>query len=101
LDWTGAFYYETQNNYNSSTTPCAYAKTSFVQANGNVLNVIRANSSACGGTQYALSTMIDYRPLKRVDLYAGLMFSNVYGGLANGFLATQNIAPTAGMRVKF
>jgi hypothetical protein len=101
LDVSGAFYYENQNNYNSSTTPCAYAKTSFVQANGNVLNVIRENNNACAGTQYAISTMIDYRPLKRVDLYAGVMFSNVYGGLANGFLATQNIAPTAGLRVKF
>src|SRR5580693_2750923 len=101
LDVTGAFYYENQNNFNSSTTPCAYAKTSFVQSNGNVLNVIRENNSACAGTQYAISAMIDYRPLKRVDLYAGVMFSNVYGGLANGFLATQNIAPTAGLRVKF
>ncbi len=101
LDVAGAFYYENQNNYNSSTTPCAYAKTSFVQANGNVVNVIRENSNACAGTQYALSAMIDYRPLKRVDLYAGVMLSNVYGGLANGFLATQNIAPTAGLRVKF
>src|ERR1700729_426213 len=101
LDVTGAFYYENQNNYNSSTTGCAYAKTSFVQASGNVLNVIRENNSACAGTQYAISAMIDYRPLKRVDLYAGVMFSNVYGGLANGFLATQNIAPTAGLRVKF
>ena len=101
LDVTAAFYYENQNNYNSSTTPCAYAKTSFVQSNGNVLNVIRENNSACAGTQYAISAMIDYRPLKRVDLYAGVMFSNVYGGLANGFLATQNIAPTAGLRVKF
>ena len=101
LDVIGAFYYENQNNYNSSTTPCAYANTSFVQPSGNVLNVIRVSNSACAGTQYAISAMIDYRPLKRVDLYAGVMFSNVYGGLANGFLATQNIAPTAGLRVKF
>ncbi|HZZ22118.1 MAG TPA: hypothetical protein VFE60_05875 [Roseiarcus sp.] len=101
LDVSGAFYYESQNNYNSSTTPCAYAKTSFVEPSGNVLNVIRENNNACAGTQYAISAMIDYRPLKRVDLYAGVMFSNVYGGLANGFLATQNIAPTAGLRVKF
>ncbi len=98
---TGAFYYENQNNYNSSATPCASSKTSFVQSSGNVLNVIRENSNACAGTQYALSARIDYRPFKRVDLYAGVMFSNVYGGLANGFLATQNIAPTAGLRVKF
>jgi predicted porin len=101
LDVTGAFYYENQNNYNSSTTPCVYAKTSFVQSNGNVLNVIRESSSACAGTQDAISFMFDYRPVKRVDLYAGIMVSNVYGGLANGYLATQNIAPTAGLRVKF
>ena len=101
LDVAGAFYYENQNDYNSSTKACAYAKTSFLQANGNLLNVIRANSNACAGTQYALSARIDYRPLKRVDVYAGVMFSNVYGGLANGFLSTRNIAPTAGLRVKF
>jgi predicted porin len=101
LDVSGAFYWETQNNYNSSTTPCAYVKTSFVQPNGNVINVLRENNSACAGTQDAISAMIDYRPLKRVDLYAGVMVSNVYGGLANGYLATQNIAPTAGLRVKF
>jgi predicted porin len=101
LDVSGAFYYEIQNNYNSSTTPCAAANTKFVQADGNVINVIRVNNSACSGTQDAISFMIDYRPLKRVDLYAGIMVSNVYAGLANGYLATQNIAPTAGLRIKF
>jgi hypothetical protein len=29
------------------------------------------------------------------------MISNVYAGLANGFPATQNISPTAGIRIKF
>jgi predicted porin len=101
LDVTGAFYYLDQNNYNSSTTPCAAANTKFVQPNGNVLNVIRVNNKACAGTQDAFSFLIDYRPVKRVDLYAGVMISNVYAGLANGFLATQNIGPTAGMRIKF
>jgi predicted porin len=101
LDVIGAFYYENQNNYNSSTTPCAAAKTSIVQPNGNVLNVVRVNNKACAGTEDAISFMIDYRPLKRVDLYAGVMISNVYAGLANGFQATQNIGPTAGLRIKF
>jgi hypothetical protein len=27
--------------------------------------------------------------------------SNVYGGLANGYLAAQNIDPTVGVRIKF
>jgi hypothetical protein len=29
------------------------------------------------------------------------MVSNVYGGLANGFLNAQNIDPAAGIRVRF
>jgi predicted porin len=101
LDVIGAFYYENQNNYNSSTTPCAAVPTTFVQPNGVPINVIRVNNTACAGTQDAISFEVDYRPLKRVDLYAGLMVSNVYAGLANGYLATQNIAPTAGLRIKF
>ena len=45
--------------------------------------------------------MIDYRPLKRVDLYAGLMYSHVSGGLATGYLDNDNFAPTVGIRVRF
>ena len=101
LDVIGAFYYEIQNNYNSSTTPCAAVPTTFVQANGSTSTVIRVNNTACYGTQDAISFMVDYRPLKRVDLYAGVMISNVYAGLANGFQQVQNIAPTAGLRIKF
>ena len=101
IDVAGAFYYLEQNNFNSSTTPCAAANTTFVQPNGNRLVVSRLNSGNCAGSQDAVSFLIDYRPVKRVDLYAGVMISNVYAGLANGFQATQNIAPTAGLRVKF
>jgi hypothetical protein len=72
-----------------------------VQPDGNKLTVNRISSNKCAGTQDAFSALIDYRPLRRVDLYAGLMVSNVYGGFANGFQATQNIAPTAGLRIKF
>jgi hypothetical protein len=31
------------------------------------------------------SLLVDYRPVKRVDLYAGVALSNVYVGLASGF----------------
>ena len=101
IDVAAAYYYLEQNNYNSSTTPCGSAATSFVQPNGRTLTVSRVNSGSCSGSQDAISFMVDYRPVKRVDLYAGVMISNVYAGLANGYQATQNIAPTAGLRVKF
>jgi predicted porin len=101
LDVVGAFYFLQQNNYNSSTTPCANANTTFVEPNGYKFTVTRLNSSSCAGSEDFISFLIDYRPVKRVDLYAGVMISNVYGGLASGFQETQNIAPTAGLRIKF
>ncbi len=101
IDVAAAYYYLEQNNYNSSTTPCAYKNATFTPPNGNTFVVSRINSGACAGSQDALSFLIDYRPVKRVDLYAGVMISNVYGGIANGYPVTQEIAPTAGLRVKF
>jgi hypothetical protein len=45
--------------------------------------------------------LIDYKPIKRVDVYAGVMISNVWGGLAYGHLYTQNVDPTVGLRIRF
>jgi hypothetical protein len=39
--------------------------------------------------------------IKRVDVYGGVMVSNVWGGLANGHLYTQNVDPTVGLRIRF
>jgi predicted porin len=99
LDVTGAFYYLDQTNFN--TTACAGTLFTTVAPNGNKIAVGRINSGNCAGSETFYSALIDYRPVKRVDLYAGLMVSNVYGGLASGFPATQDISPTAGIRIKF
>ncbi|HZZ24222.1 MAG TPA: hypothetical protein VFE60_17280 [Roseiarcus sp.] len=99
LDVTGAFYYLDQTNFN--TTACAGTLFTTVQPNGNKIAVGRINSGNCAGSETFWSALIDYRPFKRVDLYAGLMVSNVYGGLASGFPATEDISPTAGIRIKF
>ena len=81
--------------------PCKGTLFTTVAPNGNKIAVGRINSGGCAGTEDFFSALIDYRPYKRVDLYAGLMVSNVYGGLASGFPATQDISPTAGIRIKF
>ena len=99
LDVTGAYYYLQQTDFNP--TACVGVNTTFVEPNGGKFTVSRINSNRCAGTEDAFSVLIDYRPVKRVDLYAGMMISNVYSGLASGFQAQQNIAPTAGLRVKF
>ncbi|HZZ62046.1 MAG TPA: hypothetical protein VFE63_12890 [Roseiarcus sp.] len=109
LDVVGAFYWLGQNDYNFSVSklgvttnaPCSTTATSGTQPNGAPFTVYRLNSGKCSGSTDFLSFLIDWRPVKRMDVYAGVMVSNVYGGLANGYYKTQNIDPTVGIRVKF
>jgi hypothetical protein len=45
--------------------------------------------------------MLDWRPVKRVDVYGGVMFSEVSGGMASGFIHSENTSFTGGVRVAF
>ena len=62
-----------------------------------------ANSSAstCDGTMDAVSAMVDWRFAKKFDTYAGIMFSEMNNGLANGFIAHTNLDPSVGLRFRF
>src|SRR5271165_3435066 len=84
IDVAGAFYHYYQNDYNTSA--CTDSGLS---------------ASSCAGTLNALSAMIDYRPAKRLNLYAGVMWTQVTGGMASGYLYHQNIGPTVGLRLQF
>jgi hypothetical protein len=48
-----------------------------------------------------LSGALDWHLVKRFDLYAGVMYSKVAGGLANGFIVNNNTAFTGGARLNF
>jgi len=84
LDIAAGDYHYHQNDYNTETC-----------TNGGL------SASSCAGTLDALSMMVDYRPLRRLDLYAGVMWSQVAGGLASGYLNHENIAPSIGLRLQF
>lgn len=43
----------------------------------------------------------DWQFAKKFDAYIGFMFSQVNGGLSNGFLARNNFDPTLGLRFRF
>jgi predicted porin len=101
LDVTGAFYWLQQTDYAGTTATCLPTTSTFVQPNGNKFTFTALNSGKCAGQTDFISALIDYRPVKRMDLYAGFMISNVYGGLANGYQVAQTVNPTAGIRIKF
>lgn len=83
-DWdvTAAWYHYDQNSYK-----------------GNGCHDTSAGS--CSGTLDAYSLMTDYRFNKRLDVYAGAMYSKVNDGLASGYLHTSNFSPMVGVRFKF
>jgi predicted porin len=58
-------------------------------------------SSKCSGDYNTVSLMADYRFSKRFDGYVGTFYSTVSGGPANGYLNTNTLASTIGIRFKF
>jgi len=83
LDVNAAYYHYIQNSYN--VTKCSSDVT----------------SSKCSGTLNALSLSAVYSINKHFDVYGGAMWSEVLGGLKNGYLYGTNIDPTVGVRVQF
>ena len=88
LDVIAAYYHYTQNSYFGTPTagplPCAGSE-----------------HAQCAGTLNAISGAVDWRFAPKWDLYTGLMFSKVNGGLANGYIERNNIDPTVGLRLRF
>jgi len=86
LDVIGGYYHYSQNNF---------------FATGPNTGCSSSAHSQCSGTFDAISAVVDWRFAPKWDTYIGFMFSQVNGGLANGFLQRNNIDPTAGLRFRF
>jgi len=86
LDLVGAYYGYKQNSYGiGANAGCSTNK-----------------AGTCSGTEDDISFDADYRLTKRFDVYAGIMYTGVKDGLANGYLFhTTDITTTTGVRFKF
>ncbi len=88
LELSAGVYWESQNDYLQGPAVCTGSGTT-------------TSSGKCSGGRYSYSFMVDWKPVPRVDVYAGVMVSNVYGGVASGFQYSQNVDPTVGVRFRF
>jgi predicted porin len=70
LDIAGAYYHEWQNSF----------------ATGANAGCTDARASQCSGQLDAVSLVVDWRFARHMDMYAGVMWSQVKNGLANAFL---------------
>jgi predicted porin len=86
LDLVGAYYGYKQNAYGTGANAgCSTNK-----------------SGTCSGTEDVISFDADYRLSRRFDAFAGMMYSGVHDGLANGYLFhTTDVTTTVGVRFKF
>jgi predicted porin len=109
LDAAVGYYHEWQNNYdiNPSTAPGGRCAAFSSQA-GSAKYVTTSNQVGqgtvkgdCAGHTDVISGMLDWRPVKRVDIYGGVMFSKVEGGMASGYIHDTNTSVTGGVRVNF
>jgi predicted porin len=98
IDLAVAYYHENQNSFVNASNPTGTCSTSA--------------ASSCSGSLDAVSFVADWRFARHFDAYAGIMWSQVQNGLANGFLlanglpgATGNKAsaydPGVGLRYQF
>jgi predicted porin len=83
LDVAVAYYHETQNNFSGAACVVAVA------------------GSKCNGTMDAASILLDWQFAPKWDTYIGTQYSQWNGGLANGLLATNNLATTGGVRFRW
>jgi predicted porin len=67
----------------------------------NAAHCPNASLARCSGQLDAFSFVADYSFAKRFDAYAGIMWSQVSNGLANGYLQRSSIDPTVGLRFQF
>jgi predicted porin len=85
LELIGAYYGYHQNSY----------------ATGSHAGCTDNSNGGCSGTENVVSFSADYHFTKRFDMFIGAMYSSVSDGLANGYLNSNNIDPTLGVRFQF
>jgi predicted porin len=90
--FTGAYYHLDQNTWNTGDT-CA-------QATAKVTSGIKIGAN-CAGNFDMGSFLVDYAFNKHFDVYAGVNYSTVDGGLSSGFLQTDSTLFMTGARLKF
>ena len=93
--WAGARYWAT------SKLEAVFGWNRYIQNNFHGDSCSDASFNSCSGTEDVYGLFADYHVSKKFELYAGAMYSQVLGGLANGFLHNNNLDPTVGLRVSW
>jgi predicted porin len=95
ISWAGARY----NPIPQLDLSAAYYQ--YNQKSFNANGCSNTSASSCAGELHDASLVADYHWTKRFDTYAGVNYSIVQNGLANGYLFTSDWTPMVGVRFNF
>lgn len=112
VDVGGAYWHVWQNNYNVASqttlnsTACFNGYPYTISGTGGktwypAIYGQGTSKSDCSGHADVVSAFVNWKPYKRIDVYAGVMYSYVSAGLASGFVQTNNVALTTGVKYSF
>jgi predicted porin len=96
--WTGVRYTVVPN---LDLTAAYYGYHQGAYGTGAQAGCSTSAHSVCSGGLDAVSFDVDYRFNIHFDAYLGAMYSDVHDGTANGYLNTNNLNPTVGVRYRF
>ena len=99
--FTGAYYYWSQNSYiDNRGRDCPTVTTANKGALGKTFigNTVGTN---CSGDFNQGSFLIDYTFNRHFDIYAGVSFTEMSGGINSGFLQNNDTTVATGLRVKW
>ncbi len=103
--FTGAYYYWSQNQYlawsaegGTACTTATHSNIGKAKAGTFIGNTIGSN---CSGDFNQGSFLIDYTFNRHFDIYAGVSFTEINGGLSSGFLQNNDTTFASGVRVKW
>jgi predicted porin len=87
-----------QNGYGSAAQLATCGLATINPTTGSATGL---RSSACSGTIDSGSLVVDYHFTKRFDIYGGIFYEKVNGGLASAYFYTSQFSPTVGARFTF
>jgi predicted porin len=95
ISWIGARWSVTPN---LDLTAAGYG---YNQKSYNANGCTNISAATCAGELADISLVGDWHFTKRFDTYAGVNWSRVQNGLANGYLQTSEYSPMIGVRFNF
>ena len=101
----GAWYRWSQNSYLTGAAvganTCAAVTTSNIAKKAAGTFIGNTTGSNCSGELNQGSFLIDYTFNRHFDIYAGVTFSEISGGISQGYLSDNNTTFATGLRVKW